>query len=105
MKSPRVHCMKLEGRVYVLIGIPGFCRCKNHGMSAKQSCRHGVKAGPRDKSNVLCWQQSWCGGLNENSPHRLTYLNACPHHQGTELRGKDAEMWPCWRRCATVDGL
>ena len=34
------------------------------------------------------------GGLNENDPHKLSYLNTLFPVDGTVW-----EVWPCWRRC------
>lgn len=39
--------------------------------------------------------------LNENGPHRLTYLNNGSYL--IKLVGKDQEVWLCWRRCVPLE--
>lgn len=44
-----------------------------------------------------------CGGLNENVPLRLVYLNR--YYQLVLLFGEIWEVCPCWEKYATRGGL
>lgn len=49
------------------------------------------------------WQDTLCGCLNENIPHRLRFLNN--GSQLVALFGKVQEMGPCWSKCVTGAGI
>lgn len=46
---------------------------------------------------------SHCDGLNENSIHGNTYLNAWSQNNGTLWEG--LEVWPCWKKFSTEGRL
>lgn len=69
---------------------PGLFVIKTQAMNHfSMACWGGKYLGPSDPNTLS-------SGLNENSSHRFTYLNACLAVCGTLW--EDQEVWPCWRR-------